>query len=469
MILLFSTRFRLNKGEDKNRLPLIREESVPLLNMKSYGGLSVEPYRRQSNGKSNGKSLGKRLETHCKLMKDRRMIVDIVCGLALLGILLMMTETELFIFQYTNKRDLLTQTIKVLMSISTVFLLIGICVNYYIVLRIEALGAGVKDWTAVIKNSTLFWLFIELLVCSIHPFPGAMKITYTAPGGQARRVSIDAVLSILMMMRLYLIAKFAVVHSRLLTDTSTNSIGALSKIKINTLFVFKAAMTSHPSTLLVSVMATTFLVNSWAMRTCEIYYKEDAPSNSYLESMWLVATTFLTVGYGDKIPQSYCGRYISVSTGIIGVGTTALLVAILARQLEQTRSEKYVFNMVTRIQIEKQRKVAAANIIKSTLRIRLLKRYMSSDDDARLERQFQDQLKTSVRQLKAANLQMAHVGEFNVGIIEVSETVNRIGNSIDDMVEKQEIGNNRSELYDQRLSNIESKLDEIRAFIMMRK
>ena len=445
-------------------MPLFKEESIPLINMRSYGGLDIDGYQ-----KNNGKSLGRRLEAHCKLMKNRQVIVDIVCGLALFGILLMMIETELFIYHYIDKQDLLSQTLKVCISISTVFLLIGICINYYIVLRIDALAAGVKDWTAVITNSTLICLFFELLVCCIHPFPGAMRIKYTSPGGQSKKVSVDAVLSILMMSRLYLIAKFAVVHSRLLTDTSTNSIGALSKIKINTLFVFKAAMTSSPSKLLLIVMATTFLVNSWAMRTCEIYYQEDAPNNSYLEAMWLIATTFLTVGYGDKIPQSYCGRYISVCTGIFGVGTTALLVAILARQLEQTRSERYVFNMVTRIQIEKQRKVAAANIIKSVLRLRLLKKYMSDPEDAKLERQFQDQLKTSMRQLKAANIQMAHVGEFNVGIIEVSETVNRISDTIDDMVEKQEEGNNRAEIYEHRMANIETKLDEIRAYMSIKK
>ena len=432
--------------------------------MRSYGGLQDE-----CDPRNNGNSLGKRLETRCTLIKSRQFIVDIICGLALLGIILMMIETELFIYQYTDKTDLMSQTLKVCISISTVFLLIGICSNYYIVLRIEALDAGIKDWTSVINNFTLLCLFLELLICAIHPFPGAMKIQYMSPGGQSKLVSIDAALSILMMSRLYLIAKFAVVHSRLLTDTSTNSIGALSKIKINTLFVFKAAMTTSPSKLLLAVMVTTFLVNSWAMRACEIYYQEDPYRNSYLEVMWLVATTFLTVGYGDKIPLSYCGRYISVCTGILGVGTSALLVAVLARQLEQTRSERYVFNMVTRIQIEKQRKIAAANVIKSKIHLWLLKKYSAGSENAKLQRQFEDQLKTSIRQLKVAKGQMAHVGEFNVGIIEVSETVNRMSDAIDNMVERQEAGDSRGEIYDQRLANIETKLDEIKTYILMKK
>ena len=454
-------RFDKTEDEDSFRLPLFEEEPIHFENMKSYGGVNSVEARRNNNGNS----LGKKLEIRCQLMKSRRLMVDVICGLALIGILLMMIETELFIYKYTDKTDLMSQTLKICISISTVFLLICICWSYYIELRIRALDSGVKDWTAVITNSTVFCLFLELFICAIHPFPGAMQIQYTAPGGQSKIVSIDAALSILMLTRLYLIAKFAVVHSRLLTDTSTNSIGALSKIKINTLFVFKAVMTRSPSTLLLAVMVTTFLVNSWAMRACEIYYHEDPYANSYLEVMWLIATTFLTVGYGDKIPKSYCGRYISIVTGLMGVLTTALLVAIVARQLEQTRPERYVFNMVTRIQIEKQKKIAAANVIKAKIRLWLLKKYGGGSEDPKLSREFEDQLTSSIKQLRAAKIEMAHVGESNVGIIEVSETVNRISDAVDDMAERQGIVESRAETYGQRLSNIETKLDEIKTMI----
>ena len=466
VILWIFIKFRFDKSDDDDdnfRLPLFEEESIQLSNMRSYGGLNSVGTRR------NGKSLGQKLKIRCDLMKRRRLMVDIICGLALLGIVLMMIETELFIYQYTDKTDLLSQMLKICMSISTVFLLLCICYSYYIDLQIRALEAGVKDWTSVIKNSTVLCLFLELIICSLHPFPGAMNIQYTSPGGQPKIVSIDAALSILMLTRLYLIAKFAVVHSRLLTDTSTNSIGALSKIKINSLFVLKAVMVRSPSALLLAVMVTTFLVNSWAMRACEIYYHEDPYANSYLEVMWLIATTFLTVGYGDKIPQSYCGRYISVVTGIMGVLTTALLVAIVARQLEQTRPERYVFNMVTRIQIEKQKKTAAANVIKAKIRLWILKKYGAEHDAPKLRREFEDQLIASIKQLRAAKVEMAHVGEFNVGIIEVSEAVNRISDAIDGIAERQGMVENRAETNGQRLWNIEAKLEEIKTLMPIQK
>ena len=33
--------------------------------------------------------------------------------------------------------------------------------------------------------------------------------------------------------------------------------------------------------------------------------------------MWLIAITFLSVGYGDIVPNTYCGRGIAVTTGMM--------------------------------------------------------------------------------------------------------------------------------------------------------
>ena len=400
-------------------------------------------------------------------MKLRRRVINTVCFLALLGVSLMMVETELYIFHYTEKTEAASSILKTCISTSTIILLLGICVNYYIDLRIKALDAGVKDWQSGISNSTIACFFIEIIACAIHPFPGNITITYTTEAGRSKQVSIDAVLSILMMSRLYLLAKFTVANSHLVTDTSTNSIGALSKIKINTLFVFKAVMSKSPGKMLICVMVTTFLVNSWAMRTCECYYLGQGIQNTYMEVMWLIATTFLTVGYGDKIPQSYCGRYISICTGVIGVGTSALMVAVLARKLEQTRLERYVFNMVTRIQIEKKRKNAAANVIKSIIHLYMVRKY--SANDRKLRRKYMDSLKTAINQLRVARTRKAHIDDCNVGILEVSETVNDIERTVSRIEHYQCTEDQQRGMFETRLNNLERKLDEIKNLIVSKR
>jgi hypothetical protein len=36
-----------------------------------------------------------------------------------------------------------------------------------------------------------------------------------------------------------------------------------------------------------------------------------------LNSMWLIAVTFLAIGYGDIVPNTYCGRAICVASGLM--------------------------------------------------------------------------------------------------------------------------------------------------------
>ncbi|GFS57837.1 small conductance calcium-activated potassium channel protein [Trichonephila clavipes] len=75
--------------------------------------------------------------------------------------------------------------------------------------------------------------------------------------------------------------------------------------------------------------------------------------------MWLTAITFLSVGYGDIVPNTYCGRGISVSTGLMGAGCTALVVAVIARKLELTRAEKHVHNFMMDTQLSKRASAVA--------------------------------------------------------------------------------------------------------------
>ncbi|CAB1321163.1 unnamed protein product, partial [Coregonus sp. 'balchen'] len=40
-------------------------------------------------------------------------------------------------------------------------------------------------------------------------------------------------------------------------------------------------------------------------------------SSNYMEALWMVSVTFLSIGYGDVVPNTYCGRSICLLTGIM--------------------------------------------------------------------------------------------------------------------------------------------------------
>jgi hypothetical protein len=60
--------------------------------------------------------------------------------------------------------------------------------------------------------------------------------------------------------------------------------------------------------------------------------------------------------------------------GLVGVFSTALVIAVLAQKLALDRWEKYVHNFVLNTELAKQRKVQAANIVKHAIKVWVLKR-----------------------------------------------------------------------------------------------
>ena len=52
-----------------------------------------------------------------------------------------------------------------------------------------------------------------------------------------------------------------------------------------------------------------------------LYRYHDEDNSEILNAMWIVSITFLSIGYGDMVPNTYCGRGVSVITGIM-VSTT---------------------------------------------------------------------------------------------------------------------------------------------------
>ena len=89
-------------------------------------------------------------------------------------------------------------------------------------------------------------------------------------------------LSLPMFLRLYLICRVMLLHSKLFTDASSRSIGALNRINFNTRymrlvimflivvrFVLKTLMTICPGTVLLVFMVSLLIIASWTLRQCE--------------------------------------------------------------------------------------------------------------------------------------------------------------------------------------------------------
>jgi len=407
-------------------------------------------------------NIGYKLARRKQLINRRRVVVNVEFTFALLGILLMLLETELYIGGVVTKTDAGSIIIKCGISITTVGLLIAVMCYHATGIQLLMTDNSWEDWRLATDFPwTHLKILSELVVCSIHPIPGDIKVPAYGVDGQTRMVSLDAIFSILMLSRLYIIGKFTVVHHRLLTDTSTQSLGALNKVKINTTFVFKALMSTIPGSMLISIMLGILFIDSWAIRTCEVFYNPGSPESSYLNSMWLTAITFLTIGYGDIYPSTYCGRFVSVITGLMGVGTTALLVAVLAQKLEQSRPEKYVHNFVSRSQLDKVRKNAASDVIKYALTLWRMKRQGVGAGSKRTR--VYGKLLQSIYKMREAKNEKISIGESSVGIIEVSKSVIDVYEIVEQIQGEQTVLQGKVIDMEEKIRGIDEKLDVLLA------
>ncbi|CAD5123652.1 unnamed protein product [Dimorphilus gyrociliatus] len=319
------------------------------------------------HGKSHKHNVGYRLGQRKALFEKRKRISDYALVFGMFGILVMVVETELTMARVYPKTSFYSIALKSLISVSTVVLL-GLIIAYHALeVRLFAIDNCIEDWRIAMNTRRISQICVELLVCAVHPIPGSFSFPWKKiykNTVSSVSVPVDLLLSLPMFFRLYLICRVMLLHSKLFTDASSRSIGALNRINFNTRFVLKTLMTICPGTVLLVILLSLWLIASWTLRACESYH--DPKHENLLNSMWLISITFLSIGYGDIVPNTYCGRAIAVGTGVMGAGCTALVVAVLARKLELTRAEKHVHNFMMDTQLTKRLKNAAANVLRET-------------------------------------------------------------------------------------------------------
>uniref|UniRef100_A0A7N9AP86 Potassium calcium-activated channel subfamily N member 1 n=1 Tax=Mastacembelus armatus TaxID=205130 RepID=A0A7N9AP86_9TELE len=403
------------------------------------------------------KDISYRLGQRRALFGKRKQLSDyaLVCGM--FGIIVMVIETEMSRGFYT-KDSIYSYILKGLISLSTAVLL-GLIVMYHArEIQLFMVDNGADDWRIAMTFERILFVVMELLVCAIHPIPGQYVFTwktrlafsYTASVADA---DVDIILSVPMFLRLYLIGRVMLLHSKLFTDASSRSIGALNKINFDTRFVMKTLMTICPGTVLLVFSVSCWIIAAWTVRVCERYHDAQEVTSTFLGAMWLISITFLSIGYGDMVPHTYCGKGVCLLTGIMGAGCTALVVAVVARKSELTRAEKHVHNFMMDTQLYKKIKNTAANVLRETWLIYKNTKLVKKIDHARV-RHHQRKFLQAIHQLRRVKMEQRKLTDQANTVADLAKTQNMM---YDLVLELQ----HRSEDLDRRIVALEEKLDSI--------
>uniref|UniRef100_A0A915IFX1 Uncharacterized protein n=1 Tax=Romanomermis culicivorax TaxID=13658 RepID=A0A915IFX1_ROMCU len=402
-----STQYRDSLGQSEFR------PSVDYSQTKSNNNNSNVNNAYGCDGEDNDDfDVSRRLRRRNELFDFRRKLTDYSLLVAVLGVILMIVENELTTsfndFRYKIslrspplrvdlnpnakiqiEKTTLTMSLKhtltgveesiysyCLKSLIVMFtlLLLALIVWFHAVeIMIFMSDNSCDDWRIAITRKRVLTLSIELLICSICPVPGELYFDWPTvhANGVTRTVSkvpIDVLLSIPMFLS-YIQRKFEKIEELICCSVDQSiDMEIMQNLTIET----ETLMTSSPGTVLLTLTLSFWLIAAWVMRACERWHVGDPPQveaekfQNYLNSLWLIAITSLTVGYGDMVPNTYCGRAVSVICGMMGAGTSSLVVAVVAKKLELTRAEKHVHYFMMDSQLAKMLKTAAANVLRET-------------------------------------------------------------------------------------------------------
>ncbi|KRZ54165.1 Small conductance calcium-activated potassium channel protein, partial [Trichinella nativa] len=176
-----------------------------------------------------------------------------------------------------------------------------------------------QDWRVAVTWQRVAQATLELVVCAVCPIP--VSIPWSVLDKTHRKllvtqVPLDTVLSMPMFFRFYLICRFMALRSRQFRDAATRSIAALNHISVNFTFVLKTLMHENPLRVLIIFTVFFWIIMAWILRQCE-QFDTIEDQIKYMNSLWFIIITFMSIGYGDVTPHTYCGRTVAISTGIV--------------------------------------------------------------------------------------------------------------------------------------------------------
>ncbi|XP_035705088.1 small conductance calcium-activated potassium channel protein isoform X8 [Folsomia candida] len=349
-------------------------------------------------------NVGYRLGRRKALFEKRKRISDYALVMGMIGIGVMVLENELSSAGIYDKTSFYSTALKTLISMSTIILL-GLIIAYHALeVQLFMIDNCADDWRIAMTWQRMSQIGLELAVCAIHPVPGNHSFNWTTKmanhGGyiKTQEVPIDVALSLPMFLRLYLICRVMLLHSKLFTDASSRSIGALNRINFNTRFVLKTLMTICPGTVLLVFMVSLWIIASWTLRQCERYH--DPEHANILNSFWLIGNTnfkfkFHSVKNVIKIPlfpfhvpgsyyifiyriRGYSAEYVlrerycsydwyngKWNHGIVIIASTQV-VAVLLPKLRMQPAETRVHVIMMEKQLDRTLKNSAANVLRET-------------------------------------------------------------------------------------------------------
>ncbi|KRY38561.1 Small conductance calcium-activated potassium channel protein [Trichinella spiralis] len=400
-----------------------------------------------------------KLRTRKRLFYQRNKVCDLCLLFALAGILITVLEAELTSHQFLLKTAIVSQVLRSIIVVTTVVLLFLILM--YHATEILVNDSDAQDWRVAVTWQRIAQATLELVVCAVCPIPGSVSIPWSVLDKTHRKllvtqVPLDTVLSMPMFFRFYLICRFMALRSRQFRDAATRSIAALNHISVNFTFVLKTLMHENPLRVLIIFTVFFWIIMAWILRQCE-QFDTIEDQIKYMNSLWFIIITFMSIGYGDVTPHTYCGRTVAISTGIVGAGVSSALIAVISRKLELSRSEKHVNNFMADSKLARERKHAAAAVLQHTWFIHKFRCLHFPRDEMKL-RHHQKKFLAAITEFQRIKWEQRKVADESNALIDVAKLQSDMHEILFEMQRVQEFLVSKVDILMKQLDKLEKTL-----------
>eukprot|EP00824_Muranothrix_gubernata_P002623 TRINITY_DN13189_c0_g1_i1.p1 TRINITY_DN13189_c0_g1~~TRINITY_DN13189_c0_g1_i1.p1 ORF type:complete len:559 (+),score=45.18 TRINITY_DN13189_c0_g1_i1:80-1756(+) len=262
-----------------------------------------------------------------------------------------------------ERQNMATCILKLITLAIVVTLLISIIHYYRVLLRLEISRNKIPPTATLLTSNLAMTLVTELLVCAIHSPPFLASIA----SDRVMR-NVDGACGVLMLLRSYLVIRLLRYRNQFLNDAG-RFVGALSHLRFSPVFVIKTNLESNPLRTIGILMGCVFMAHGFVLYIVEKNTTGSDGCEDFVDTMWLVAITMSTVGFGDVVPGTKWGRLTTISAAICGMFVTALLVATIHNKL-QLRDQEFKLVEFLRIHGNRTRiRKWAARVIQSAYRL----------------------------------------------------------------------------------------------------
>lgn len=219
------------------------------------------------------------------------------------------------------------------------------------------------------KSSHKYRLALEIVLHLLHPW-----IWLNEPGTK----SFFRVLQVIIFVRLYLVGNIVFILSEAyksrveILNSNVELQGAGQGVTAG--LTFKMMYFSHPVLFTTALTMGTLVVLGFIMFLAE---RTVQPQNSSFGSLqnayWFSFVTFTTTGYGDLVPISSFGKFVSVLIGASGILLMTLLSGVITNLAAASREQRFVQDYLVRAKSASNCRDASARVIQAAYRYYRLK------------------------------------------------------------------------------------------------